>query len=67
MLNKDLKENIKGYSHFVYYRDKALWYRTATGMVFPVPVADIKDTTFLPMEKSLLLMRWIRKYLDGVT
>jgi hypothetical protein len=66
MLNKNLKDNIKGYSHFIYYRDNALWYRTETDLVFPVPMADIGNSMFLPMEKSLILMRWIRKYIASL-
>ena len=62
-MNLDLKENIKGSSSFVYYRDNALWYRTETGLLFPIPLDDIAGTQFLATEKSLILMRWIRKYI----
>ncbi len=68
MRNMNIKENIKGYSTFVYFRDNAMWYRTETGMIFPVPVADIDGTTtLLAMEKSILLMRWIRRYIATQT
>lgn len=66
MLNVNLKENIKGYSHFVYYRDGALWYRTAVDLLFPIPMNDIGDTQFLATEKSMVLMRWIRKYIASL-
>lgn len=65
MLNMNLKDNIKGYSHFVYYRENSLWYRTATDMIFPVPISDIGDAHFLPMEKSIIMMRWIRRFIDS--
>jgi hypothetical protein len=65
-MNTNLKDNIQGYSSFVYYREDALWYRTATDLMFPVPVSDIGTAQFLATEKSLLLMRWIRKYLDSL-
>ncbi len=66
MFNNNLKDNIKGYSCFVYYRDNALWYRTETGMMFPIPMSDIGNSQFLAMEKSLILMRWIRKYIASL-
>lgn len=65
-MNTNLKENIKGNSTFVYYRDGALWYRTAADLMFPVPMSDIGDTQILATERSMLLMRYIRKYLDSL-
>ncbi len=66
-LNLNLKENIRGSSSFVYYRDNALWYRTDMGLMFPIPIDDIGSSQFLATEKSLLLMRWIRKYIASQT
>lgn len=65
-MNTNLKDNIKGSSTFVYYREDALWYRTEADLLFPVPVSDIGTAQFLATEKSMLLMRWIRKYLDSL-
>lgn len=65
-MNTNLKDNIKGSSTFVYYREGALWYRTATDLMFPVPVSDIGNSQFLATEKSMLLMRWIRRYLGSI-
>ncbi len=45
---------------FSYYRDKALWYKTIDGDIFPVPVADIDQGTF----NVITLMRWMRKWND---
>ena len=64
--NLDLKDNVKGFSQFEYYRDSALWYRTETGLVFPVPVSEIDQGQFKATEKSLLFMRWIRKYIKSL-
>ena len=59
-----IKDHIKGNASFSYYRDNALWYRTSeTNLLFPVPIDDIGSSTFLATEKSMLFMRWIRKYL----
>jgi hypothetical protein len=59
----DIKEHIKGNVEFQYYRDSSLWYKTSTGLVFPVPVADIGNATFKRTDKGILFMRYIRKYL----
>ena len=63
MQNTNLKDNIKGNCHFVYYRDNALWYRTEANVVFPVPISDIDQGTFLPTERAMMFMRWIKPYL----
>lgn len=47
--------------HFRFYRAKELWYATEDGFVFPVPIEDIGDATFLAEDKALLFMRYIRK------
>lgn len=49
---------------FVYFRAAELWYRTESGLLFPVPVRDIGDATFLAEDKALLFMRYIRKQLE---
>ncbi len=63
MNNLNLKENVRGNASFAYFRDEALWYRTETGMLFPVPVRDVEGTQVLAVEKALFFMRWIRKYI----
>jgi uncharacterized membrane protein len=40
------------------------FYKTETGLVFPVPIDDIGNATFLNEDKGLLFMRYIRKFLD---
>lgn len=61
MVGKDQKVT------FMYYRAKELWYKTDTGFMFPVPVTDIGDATFLAQDKAMLFMRYIRKQLDAHT
>lgn len=58
-------------STLLYYRDSQLWYRTDNGFTFPVPVDEVGNATFYAEEKSILLMRYIRKWVakleaDGV-
>lgn len=51
---------------FVHYREGELWYRTACGFDFPVPVSDVGSATMLASDKALLFMRYIRKHRDMV-
>ena len=53
-------------AHFVFYRDRALFYETDTGFQFPVPIEDAGSATFNKEEKAILLMRYIRKHLQNV-
>lgn len=46
---------------FIYFRKSNLWYETENGFRFPVPVSDTGDGTFLPEDKAMLFMRYIRK------
>lgn len=60
----DLKELVKGEVTFEFYRDHNLYYRTGNGvLVFPVPIDDIGNATFLFKDKGILFMRYIRKFL----
>lgn len=51
---------------FSYYRDGSLWYETECGFLFPVPIDDIGNATFLREDKAMLFMRYIRKYQESV-
>lgn len=62
----DVKPHIKGLVHFQYYRDRSLWYRTDSGLLFPVPIEDIGTATFDAEDKARLFMRYIRKWLEIV-
>lgn len=65
MQNTNLKDNVTGNSTFLYWRDNAMWYQTETGLVFQIPVADLDTAQVLAVEKSMVLMRWIRKHLEN--
>ncbi len=49
---------------FEYYRANELWYKTESGFLFPVPISDIGEATFLAEDKAILFMRYIRQYID---
>ena len=59
----DIKECIKGQVTFEYYRKNEFWYKCENGYMFPVPLEDIGDATFMAKDKGLLFMRYIRKHL----
>jgi hypothetical protein len=74
---KDLVKDNK-IAEFSKYFDGSLWYRIYLVVdkgthsqseiyEFPVPVADIGTATFNATEKSLLLMRYIRKAMEDLT
>jgi len=64
----NIKDHIKKNSTFEYYKDSALWFKTEdTNFIFPVPIADIGNATFNKTEKSLLLMRYIRKHIASIS
>ena len=48
---------------FIHYRQKELWYKTECDFEFPVPIEDCGDATFLPEDRAMLFMRYIRKHL----
>ena len=51
---------------FEYYRGGELYYKTECGFLFPVPVSDIGDATFLKEDKAMLFMRYIRKHIKNI-
>ena len=64
-----LKEMVKDNAsvYFSFYRKGELWYKTEVGgFMFPVPVDDTGDATFLKTDKAMLFMRYIRKHLKKV-
>ncbi len=58
---------------FVYYRQGHLYYRVTRvndnhwTYMFPVPISDLAEATVNTEEKSLYLMRYIRKALEDGT
>lgn len=59
---KDIVKDQK--AHFVFYRDRSLFYETDNGFQFPVPIDDAGSATLNSEEKAILLMRYIRKHLE---
>jgi hypothetical protein len=49
---------------FSHFTDGELWYTTEDNFLFPVPVADAGNATFLKEDKALYFMRYIRKHMD---
>ena len=60
-----IKELVKGTVKFKFYRKENFYYETESGFVFPVPISDTGDATFLPEDKGILFMRYIRKELKN--
>ena len=60
-LKDEVKDNKK--VRFKFYRSQNLWYETESGFVFPVPIDDIGEATFLAEDKAILFMRYIRNYI----
>lgn len=62
----NIKDHVGGSKKvkFLYYRQKELWYETELGYRFPVPVEDTGEATFLPEDKAMLFMRYIRKQME---
>lgn len=52
--------------NFKYYRGGDLWYSTECDFLFPVPISDIGDATFLSEDKAMMFMRYIRKYMNEI-
>jgi hypothetical protein len=49
---------------FLRYQDENLWYECEGGFSFPVPISDASGAIFLPEDKALVFMRWIRKHIQ---
>lgn len=64
----DIKEMVSAGKKvkFLYYRDNELWYETENNFQFPVQISDAAGATFLPEDKALVFMRWIRRHIKYV-
>jgi hypothetical protein len=62
---KTLKELVQGRVNFEYYRSGHLYYSTSvdSDFIFPVPVEDTGEASFLKEDKAMLFMRYIRKFM----
>lgn len=48
---------------FLRYQQGELWYKCDNGFEFPVPISDTGSGAFLPEDKAVYFMRWIRNHL----
>lgn len=60
------------YCHFDHFRQGNFFYRvtaiqTGEVFIFPVPISDIGEATVESVEKSIMLMRYIRKAIEDNT
>lgn len=64
----NIKRAVKngGKVKFKYYFDGRLFYKTDFSEVFSVPVSDCGDAKFLPIDKAMLFMRYMRKHNDDI-
>lgn len=46
---------------FIYFKNNELWYTTDDGFEFPVPIGHVGDAKFLPSDRAILFMYWIRQ------
>lgn len=51
---------------FSFCRDGQLWYVTACGFQFAVPIVDTGTATFLAEDRVILFMRYIRKHMAAL-
>lgn len=61
-----IKDHVTGQVHFSFYRNNELWYKTDTGLEFPVPIDDTGEGIFLAKDKAIMFMRYIRKHLANI-
>lgn len=60
-----ITDHVKGMSRFKFYRAGVLYYQTNdSGLEFPIPTIDVEGASLNAEEKSMHLMRWIRKHLS---
>lgn len=52
--------------YFSHYRDGELWYETAFGEIFPVPIDDVGNAVLTKEDKALLFMRYMRRWNSAV-
>jgi hypothetical protein len=48
---------------FEFLTNKYLWYKTETGLLFPVPIKECGDSSFLKKDKATLFLKYIREQL----
>ncbi len=74
-MNFNIKDIVKNNTvQFHHYRAGVLYYQVVIpdgmhfkGYIFPVPIYDIGEATFLYQDKAILFMRYIKKAIDEKT
>lgn len=63
-----LADHVRGPVKFSFYRAGNLYYKTTTGIEFPVPIkeADDNSATFLAEDKGIIFMRWIKRHIEAL-
>lgn len=63
----DIKAHVTaGDCTFVRADGVEIWYRTALGFEFPVPVADMGEATFDASIRGMMMMRYVRRHAVAV-
>lgn len=61
---KNIIESVKNKSvSFEFLTNKYLWYKTETGILFPIPLKECGDASFLKKDKATLFIKYIREQL----
>lgn len=61
----DIKSHVTaGPCTFVRAKAGNLWYRSALGFEFPVPMDDMGEATFDAEIRGMMMMRYIRKHAE---
>ena len=65
---KTIKELVKGKVNFEFYRAGELYYSCSEDrdFIFPVPINDCGEASFLKEDKAILFMRYIRKFMNEI-
>ncbi len=60
-----IKEMVAGKSvKLMHFCQDELWYVTEDGFEFPVPLSETGSAKWLPEDKAILFMRYIKKHVD---
>lgn len=61
-----LRECIQGTCKFQFCRDSELYYKCQNGFIFKVYAGETQGACFLPEDKGIFFMRWIREALEKI-
>ncbi len=61
-----ISDHVKGLVRFSFCQGGYLYYKTDSGLEFPIPIEDTVGATFLAEDKAIFFMRWIRKHMENL-